>query len=310
MSTMSSANERYVPPPTGHVRIQIIDSFVQRTDSVALTRLQCLDLIDASKNSSTSALLLSFGAENVRMRVEEAELVHSVISKQTGDPIVVLAKILPMVSSVYDSRRLINAIVGNSQSKAMYLKKLLGQAYKTIIGIFDGYYCLDLTKENDRICLSKLFEQNNTTTARRRAENRWDVSQDGNWSSFRNECNSGSNVSISVEGFTPIPKRGLLEFDFSGSNRPIPHFDIPISDRKMLNILTDSLRILDKDNMTWAIEFLQELAYGMSFIKLLCSNESFVPLSPIICRYYSGTEDFKRPRFLFLGPRLCASESC
>jgi hypothetical protein len=62
----------------------------------------------------------------------------------------------------------------------MYLKKLLGQAYKPIIGIFDGFYCLDLTNENDRICLAKLFEQNNTTTAKRKSENLWDVSQDGN----------------------------------------------------------------------------------------------------------------------------------
>jgi len=138
-----------------------------------------MDMIDASKNSSNSGGLLGFGADNVRMRVEEAELIHNEISKQTGNSIGVLAKLLPLVSSVYDARRMLNGIIGNSQSKATYLKKLLGQAYRPIIGIFDGYYCLDLTNENDRVCLSKLFEQNNTTTAKRKFENKWDVSQDG-----------------------------------------------------------------------------------------------------------------------------------
>ena len=84
-----------------------------------------------------------------------------------------------MLSTTYDSRRLLNSIVGDSQSKTLYLKKLLGQAYRPIIGIYDGYYSLDLTNENDRICLSKLFEQNSLTTARRKAQSLWDVSQDG-----------------------------------------------------------------------------------------------------------------------------------
>ena len=84
----------------------------------------------------------------------------------------------------------------------------------------------------------------------------------GNWSSFRNECRSGSNASICVENFTPIPKHGHLEFDFSGSNRPIPGFDLPISDRKLLNILSESLGILPEDELDWARGFLRDLDIG------------------------------------------------
>lgn len=138
-----------------------------------------MDMIESSKQSSNSAGLLGFGADNVRMRVEEAEIIHSEITKQTGNGIAVLSKLLPLVNSVYDARRMLNSIIGSSQSKAMYLKKLLGQAYRPIIGIYDGYYCLDLSKENDRVCLAKLFEQNNTTTAKRKREGKWDISQDG-----------------------------------------------------------------------------------------------------------------------------------
>ena len=90
----------------------------------------------------------------------------------------------------------------------------------------------------------------------------------GNWSSFRNEFNSGSNASICVENFTPIPKRGHLEFDFSGSDRPRPNFDIPISNRKFLSILTDKLQLLDENTLTWAVEFLEDLELGKFFFFL------------------------------------------
>lgn len=70
------------------------------------------------------------------------------------------------------------------------------------------------------------------------------------------------DASISVENFTPIPKHGHLEFDFSGSNRPIPHHDIAISDRKMLHILVDKLSLIDKYNMEWANEFLEDCMYA------------------------------------------------
>jgi hypothetical protein len=196
------------------------------------------------------------------MRVDEAEMIHQEIAKQSGNPIGVLAKLLPVVSSVYDARRMLNSIIGDSQSKTLYLRKLLGPAYRPIIGIFDGYYCLDLKKENDRVCLSKLFEQNNTTTSRRKASMLWDVSQDGNWSSFRNEAYSGSNASICVENFTPIPKYGHLEFDFSGSNRPRPNYDLPISNRKFMSILSEKLCILPVERIASANEFLQELSFA------------------------------------------------
>ena len=263
--SQNKSTERYIPPEKGHVRVQILDSFVQSDVNISLTRLQCLDLIDASKNSSSPGTLLALGADNVRMRVDEAEMIHSEISRQSGNPIRVLSKLLPLVSSVYDSRRLLNYIVGDSQSKTLYLKKLMGPAYRPIIGVFDGYYHLDLSVENDRVCLSKLFEQNNTTTHHRLRHNLWDVSQDGNWSSFRNESRSigkndvTANASICVENFTPIPKHGHLEFDFSGSHRPVPHHDIPISNRKLFGILKDKLKLLDPHHTEWAYDFMNEL---------------------------------------------------
>ena len=44
-------------------------------------------MVDASKQSSNPAILLLFGSENVKMRVDEAELVHHQISLQNGNAI-------------------------------------------------------------------------------------------------------------------------------------------------------------------------------------------------------------------------------
>lgn len=40
------------------------------------------------------------------------------------------------------------------------VKKLVGYALKPILGMPDGYYLLDLSKEKDRVCLALLLEQN------------------------------------------------------------------------------------------------------------------------------------------------------
>jgi hypothetical protein len=39
------------------------------------------------------------------------------------------------------------------------VKKIVGLALKPILGMPDGYYILDLSKEKDRVCLSLLLEQ-------------------------------------------------------------------------------------------------------------------------------------------------------
>ena len=54
-----------------------------------------------------------------------------------------------------------------------------------------------------------------------------------------------------------------MEFDFSGSNRPKPHYDLPISSRKMLNILSEKLQLLKDSDQEWAREFLDDLEIGM-----------------------------------------------
>jgi hypothetical protein len=65
-----------------------------------------------------------------------------------------------------------------------------------------------------------------------------DTSQYGNWSSFRNVRRDGKLVpALQHEQFSPIPKTGILEFDFVDTNRPNHEVDKPIEDLKLLQIL-------------------------------------------------------------------------
>ncbi|RYH14423.1 hypothetical protein EON65_33650 [archaeon] len=46
-----------------------------------------------------------------------------------------------------------------------------------------------------------------------------DLSQKGNWSSFRNELFNGKPVVLGPSFACPMPRSGKLEFDFSGGGK-------------------------------------------------------------------------------------------
>ena len=111
-----------------------------------------------------------------------------------------------------------------------------------MLGSFNGFYTLDLSKEMHRQCLAKLLEQSQTMNHKRKSNSIigfakvGDVSQHGNWSSFRNEHYNGEAIEITPTKFTPIPHSGILEFDFSGGNRPTGG-ELVLSDKRLCKVL-------------------------------------------------------------------------
>jgi hypothetical protein len=65
-----------------------------------------------------------------------------------------------------------------------------------------------------------------------------DVSQYGNWSSFRNEMMADERVEISTKMFTPMPRAGKLHFDFASTER-VPDDAVLLPDAKFLKVLTN-----------------------------------------------------------------------
>ena len=121
----------------------------------------------------------------------------------------------------------------------------LGFAVKPIFGNMNGYYCLDMTRETDRLCLAQLLEKSRTVNEFKSQSCKFgpgilgDTSQRGNWSCFRNEHFNKKPIEITLENFTPMPNVGKLEFDFSMIMRPEGDDEdlTPISDEKFIRML-------------------------------------------------------------------------
>jgi hypothetical protein len=157
----------------------------------------------------------------------------------------------------------------------------MGLSLKPIVGMPDGYYSLDLSLEKNRVCFSSLLEQSEYMKVFRINESfeskvlpplscrrhssftslqgeTGDVSQRGDWSSFRNSFYNNQRIFISPELFTSVPKTGLLTFDFSGSDPP-PTQCITISDVRLTNVLFN-VSLANKQQKIHALNGLQLLS--------------------------------------------------
>jgi hypothetical protein len=124
------------------------------------------------------------------------------------------------------------------------LQHIMGNALSPIIGQYDGYYDLNLSIENDRICLTKLLMQAEHSAKVNKGKCSFgtgrtnDLSQNGDWSCFRNEIIGGKAGHISTELFNPMPHYGQLCFDFCGANKA-PREALVIKDSRCISVITN-----------------------------------------------------------------------
>jgi len=139
----------------------------------------------------------------------------------------------------------------SAETEKRRLQGVMGNAYYPIMGIPSGHYRLDLTKEMDRMCLAKLAAINNTETNKRRKQRNGDTSQKGNWMNFRNETFRGNPYTISPWFLDPVPKQGLLEFDYISTSRPDEYVmgkDEPaLTESRFLSVIFTGFDIPEKD---------------------------------------------------------------
>jgi Ran GTPase-activating protein (RanGAP) involved in mRNA processing and transport len=95
-----------------------------------------------------------------------------------------------------------------------------------------GHYRIELHNPSSRITLLKLLAINQEeSNYSKNISKRNDTSQKGNWCNFRNELfNTRDNeVSIDAAFIADLPKKGVLEFDYVSTLRPIPTSDVQSS---------------------------------------------------------------------------------
>lgn len=227
-STPYSAHERYIPPKTGTLHMTIIDGFVRKQIYKAVSENDREHIYSVAKSSGDPVSMITFSVQNVRIRLEEAMHLYDMVYKETRNKIRSLTLLLPYMMDYSEAKRFVSKITDDDRVEMQQVKMGLGLILKPIFGQPDGFYTLDMTKPLDVLCLCRLLEISTMACVCRATENLklcsadgpfalskiGDRSQHGNWTCFRNELRDGLPFEITINSCTPLPTRGMYEFDF------------------------------------------------------------------------------------------------
>lgn len=250
MALASRPGQRYIPPTTGQLTLTVVDGFVQKA---------AYSVLSENTHKSTLAMarvlgdanLLNAAIKNTRLHTQEAYDLFRSMYKETGRLLPSLSQILPQMESAGEAKRLLSLVTNDDERVMQHVKSFLGTTVgRVAFGITNGYYLLDLSVEMHRGCLAKLLEISQEVASRRGARfaralgsdaargRIGDASQHGNWSCFRNEVFNHERTEITPEAFTPMPKSGVVEFDFC-SSAPAASGEASITNARFCRVLSN-----------------------------------------------------------------------
>lgn len=97
-----------------------------------------------------------------KTRFAEAFSLYKTMYREVSNKADVLKKVVPGMLSPSEARQLMSKVTDDDRLEVNIIKKAFGLAYRPMFGSFNGYYILDLSKETDRMCLTKLIEVSGT----------------------------------------------------------------------------------------------------------------------------------------------------
>ncbi len=266
-------HKKYIPPRFGMLNLTVVDGFEEKESFSVLTSTdQNNALLMAIKMGDSQ--LINEAVRTSKIRYSEGVSLFKRLYKESGNFAASVARLLPQMKTNAEARQLVSKVTGEDRNKVAQIKQILGPASKTIFGMCNGFYQLDLSKEYDRICLSRLFEQSSRFNTKR-AMACWcgygrigDTSQHGNWTSFRNEFLNKNPIEITPERFTPMPQSGILEFDFSGVLGPsVDEKHLP--DTRLLNVMSNLYLLKNEEEKAAAANLLARFQRNITFSKVL-----------------------------------------
>jgi Ca2+-binding EF-hand superfamily protein/Ran GTPase-activating protein (RanGAP) involved in mRNA processing and transport len=270
--SIKGTQKKYVPPKEGMLNMTVVDGFTEKSNFSVMTSSDQSNALNMAISMGDSQLVQE-AIRSSKIRFSEAETLFRRMYKETGNLAQSVAKLLPQMKSGAEAKQLVSKVTKDDRKLMSQIKQMLGPASKTIFGVPNGYYVLDLAQEYHRTCLSRLFEQN-ARSVYPRQQGCWlgwgvlgDTSQHGNWSCFRNERFNKEPIEITPERFTPMPQHGVLEFDFCGGASPSVD-DVAVADSKFVNVLSNLYLLSteeDKDDAldqleAWRMELLYDPA--------------------------------------------------
>jgi hypothetical protein len=239
--------KKYAVPNGGKLHIKVEDGFKRKAIFRTVTVADKESIEEVAQGTTDAVAMSSFGVMGVKLRLDEALALYNVMTMESRNKAKVLSKILPQLHMPADARLLVVKVLKNDRTEMLTLKQTLGVAIRPLLGAMNGYYQLDLSVALDRLCLMRLLEQSAARNVHLRRIKKsplgpgtrpFDISQRkmGN-SCFRNETYNGRPVHIDTAFATPLPRMGMLSFDFSGGDMPT-HDDMICSDQRVVKILT------------------------------------------------------------------------
>ena len=255
--------ERYMPPKTGFLHIELVDTYIKKAKFNVITEVDCKNIIKIATAMGHITTMITYSLHSAKLRFNEALKFFDIMFHDVGNKAEVLLILLPRMIHPMEARILVSRVTNEDPVETEFVKQKLGNALRPIFGLPCGFYALDLSKAVDRICLVKLFEFGIGLSSQRKQANdpfglevMGDTSQMRNWSSFRNELFNEDMCKVAPALFSPIPKEGLLECDFVAHELPVSETQI-ISDMKLTQILvnTSLLDVREKEsNFNWLIK--------------------------------------------------------
>jgi hypothetical protein len=237
------SSKKYIPPTTGTLIIDLRDGYVKKEHYQVMTSSDQKNVNKlAARIGTCEADLIRYSFCTSKMRLVEAYEFYEAMIHDMGNKARVLSHILPHMIVPAEARTLVSKVTLDDASEMKFVRMTMGNSLRPIFGLPCGFYDLDFTREMDQLCLGKLLELEGIIVAMRRINDPFglgvvgDTSQYRNWSCFRNCYYNGSIIKITADLFTPMPKTGKLQFDFSGSIRP-KLGQHSITDRKMTKVL-------------------------------------------------------------------------
>lgn len=277
MISPQSPDVHYIPPKEGTLHVEMIDG-VQKKDSYSK-----LNGCDENNVKVLVSAVMNLGARDIKLRYNEAMSLYKSMYAEGAPPMNTLAQIALRVDNPADAKRLIFRVTKGEKTGLNMLRNILESSFRPVIGLWNGYYVLDFSKEYDGICFDILLQHNESINASRIAacerilkaanvptgkdslkSNLGDTSQYGTWSCFRNVYYNGRPIEVVSSNFRPLPKSGKISFDFSSTARPHSLNDgtVIISDKRLIKILSN-LFLLPMDAVPPAIAKLYHLEHEL-----------------------------------------------
>lgn len=215
MASAKLSSMKYVPPKAGTMWVEVEDSFSTQGADAVMSESAHSQMLEIVRGGTESlAKVLNYSIQHAKMHLREALQIFYTMSGEVKDPALVVQKLLPRMATVKDARQLLLTTLSDVRSLNR-LRKLMGSCLNPMIGLYNGYYQLDLSKSQDKVCMTKLLEQSQKLQDERIAASllgrgfTGDISQKGDWTCFRNELKDGEIVQISAAMFNPMPTQGV-----------------------------------------------------------------------------------------------------